>query len=171
MALRKAWVTVVGWLLVVIGLLAIPFPGPGILILLAGLVLLSREYAWAERRAEPVRRKAISGVKQSVSTYPRLLLTAASATAVVLVGVWVYTDPTIPRVGPVGPRLPFGFGGPATGASIIFSGVLAWGLLAYSVKRYRREAVDERRAVRAARAGRGAGSDTGSGSAHSTTRA
>ena len=168
MALRKAWVTLVGWVLVVIGLVAIPFPGPGILILLAGLVLLSREYAWAERRAEPVRRKAISGVKQSVSTYPRLLLTAASATAVVLVGVWVYTDPTIPRVGPLGPKLPFGFGGPATGASIIFSGVLAWGLLIYSVKRYRREAVDERRTARAARLAGGAATDA---DAHSTTRA
>ena len=168
MALRKAWVTLVGWVLVVIGLVAIPFPGPGILILLAGLVLLSREYAWAERRAEPVRRTAISGVKQSVSTYPRLLLTAACATAVVLVGVWVYSDPTIARVGPLGPKLPFGFGGPASGASIIFSGVLAWGLLIYSVKRYRREAVDERRTARAARLAGGAATDA---DAHSTTRA
>ena len=148
MALRKAWVTVGGWILVVVGLIAIPFPGPGVLILLSGLILLSQEYAWAERRVEPVRHKAIDGAKHSVATYPRIVLSALSASAIVAVGVWVCTDPTVPRLGPLGPKLPYGLGGLPTGSSIVISGLLALGLLLYSVKRYRREAVDERRAAR-----------------------
>ena len=70
---KKTWVTIVGWLLVVVGVAAIPLPGPGLLILLSGLVVLSQEYEWAEKRVEPVRKKAIEGAKDSVATYPRIV--------------------------------------------------------------------------------------------------
>ena len=73
--LRKTGITLLGWLLVVVGIVALALPGPGLLLLLAGLVVLSGEYSWAERRVEPVRRKtfdvARSGVAGELQREPR----------------------------------------------------------------------------------------------------
>jgi uncharacterized protein (TIGR02611 family) len=49
---RNGWrivTTVVGFLVILIGLVLIPLPGPGWLIVFAGLAILAREYIWAER--------------------------------------------------------------------------------------------------------------------------
>lgn len=40
---------VVGGLVVVAGIIAIPYPGPGWLIVFAGLAILASEFAWAKR--------------------------------------------------------------------------------------------------------------------------
>jgi uncharacterized protein (TIGR02611 family) len=46
-----------GFLLLIVGLLAIPLPGPGWLIVAAALVVLSRDFVWAERTLDLVRRR------------------------------------------------------------------------------------------------------------------
>lgn len=135
MPLRKAAVTILGWLLVLAGVAALILPGPGLLLVLLGLVVLSQEYTWAERRVEPVKEKAFDVARQGVSSYPRIMMSALGACAVVAAGVVWFIDPTIPTVGPLGPDLPFG--GSATGSTIIASGVIAAALLVYSIKRFR----------------------------------
>jgi len=147
MRLRKTGVTVLGWILVLLGLAALVLPGPGLLLLLAGLIVLSQEYDWAERRVEPLKEKAFDVARQGVSTYPRIVLSALSACALIAAGVLWGIDPPIPTAGPVGPNLPFG--GWTTGSSIILSGLIALGLLAYSIKRFRPEAKAARRRSRA----------------------
>jgi len=155
MAFRKAGVLVAGWLLVVVGVIAMPLPGPGLLILLSGLIVLSQEYEWAERRVEPVKKKAFDVAKASVSSYPKILVSALGACSIIAFGVFLVLDPEIPRIGTipavgpigpieVGPEVPLG--GWTTGSSIIFSGLIALGLLVYSFKRWRHEAVEERKA-------------------------
>jgi uncharacterized protein (TIGR02611 family) len=136
-ALRKAAVTVLGWLLLLVGLAALALPGPGLLLLLSGLVVLSREYAWAERHTERVRRKATEAARAGVATYPRIALSVGSAALVILAGVLWWSDPEIPQVGVLGPRLPFG--GWATGSGIVASGCVALGLVIHSLVNYRRE--------------------------------
>ncbi|MGI8578544.1 MAG: PGPGW domain-containing protein [Nocardioidaceae bacterium] len=133
--------TVLGWVLVVLGIGALILPGPGLLLLLAGLVVLSQEYAWAEQRVEPVKRKAFGVAKAGVSTYPRIVMSALGAIALMAVGVIWGLDPPVPSVGALGPHLPFG--GWATGISIIASGLVAFGLLVYSIQRFRGEALAE----------------------------
>ncbi len=145
MPIRKAAVTILGWTLVLAGVAALVLPGPGLLLLLLGLVVLSQEYRWAERRVEPVKRKAFDVARQGVSSYPRILMSALGACALTAIGVVWGLDPMIPTIGPVGPHLPFG--GWATGSTIIVSGIVAAVLVAYSVKRFRptagsRESVD-----------------------------
>lgn len=135
MALRKTWVTIVGWVLVVVGVGALVLPGPGLLLLLAGLVVLSQEYEWAERRVEPVKQKAFGVARGGVSTYPRIAISTLSASGLIAAGVVWCLNPTIPRWWVFGPRLPFG--GWPTGTSIILSGLVAMGLLVYSVRRFR----------------------------------
>jgi uncharacterized protein (TIGR02611 family) len=144
--MRKTGVTILGWVLLIVGLAAIPLPGPGVLITVAGLVVLSQEYEWAERRVEPVKKRAIEGAKSGVSSYPRIALSAVSACVVIGVGLWWSSDPDIPEIGPIGPDLPLG--GWATGSGIVLSGLVALALLVYSIKRWHRDARRARKAGR-----------------------
>ncbi len=144
MVLRKTGITVLGWVLVILGVAALVLPGPGLLLLLSGLVVLSQEYDWAERRVEPVKQKAFDVARQGVSSYPRIIMSTLAACAVIAAGVFWGIDPPIPTAGPLGPNLPFG--GWATGSSIILSGLIAMVLVVYSVKRFRPEVLAERAA-------------------------
>lgn len=133
--LRKTWVTVVGWTLTLIGFAALVLPGPGLLLLLSGLVVLSQEYSWAERRVEPLKKRAFDAAAAGVETWPRIVLSALGALSVVALGVVWWVDPAIPQVGVLGPQLPFA--GWPTGSSLILSGVVGLALLVYSVRRFR----------------------------------
>jgi hypothetical protein len=134
---RKTLLTLLGWVLVLAGIAALVLPGPGLLLLLAGLVVLSQEYDWAARRVEPVKEKAFDVARSGVSTFPRIAMSAVGALALVGIGVVWMLDPEIPEVGPVGPDLPLG--GWPTGSSIALSGLVAAGLLVYSIRRFRGE--------------------------------
>lgn len=136
--LRKTWVTLLGWVLTLVGVAALVLPGPGLLLMVAGLVVLSQEYPWAERRVEPLKCKAFEVAATGVETWPRILLSGLSASGLVVAGVVWCLEPTIPQVWILGPELPFS-GWPA-GSSLILSGLVAFGLLVYSVRRFRRPA-------------------------------
>ncbi|MGH3507299.1 MAG: PGPGW domain-containing protein [Nocardioidaceae bacterium] len=154
--MRRTWkaftrilLEILGWLLVVLGIAALFLPGPGLLMLLAGLVVLSQQYEWAERRVDPLAAKAFEVAKQGVSTWPRIIMSGVGALCVIAAGVVWWIAPTIPEFWIVGPEWPLG--GWATGSSIVISGFIALGLLIYSVIRWRHEAKAERRAAKAER--------------------
>lgn len=132
---RTVGAQVVGWLLVIAGIAALVLPGPGLLMLFLGVLLLSAHYSWAERRVDAVKRRAFEAAEQGVRTWPRIIMSALSAGALIAVGVWIGSDPQIPRVGPIGPRLPFA--GWGTGGTVVASGVVALALLVYSARRFR----------------------------------
>jgi uncharacterized protein (TIGR02611 family) len=133
--LRRSGVIVLGWLLVLAGVAAIVLPGPGLLLLLSGLVVLSQEYEWAERRVEPVKQKAFDVASAGVETVPRIVMSGLGALGLITVGVIWAIDPAIPTVWKLGPQLPFG--GWAVASSLMLSGLIALGLLVYSVRRFR----------------------------------
>lgn len=54
--LKRAVVGVFGVLVATIGIILIPLPGPGLLIVLAGLLILSIEFEWARRQRDKVKR-------------------------------------------------------------------------------------------------------------------
>jgi uncharacterized protein (TIGR02611 family) len=59
---RKILVSLAGFPIIVIGIILIPLPGPGILVVLLGLIILSLEYEWAKRHRDRLnewRKKAI----------------------------------------------------------------------------------------------------------------
>ncbi len=133
---RKVWVTALGWVLVIAGVAALVLPGPGLLMLLAGIVVLSQEYDWAERRVEPIKRRAFDAAEAGVSSVPRIIIGVLSACAVIGAGVLWWINPAIvPQWWILGPRLPFG--GWTVGLSVIVSGCIALGLLVYSIRRFR----------------------------------
>jgi uncharacterized protein (TIGR02611 family) len=47
--IKKTFVTVVGTIVLIAGIIMIPYPGPGWLTVFAGLGILSTEYVWAKR--------------------------------------------------------------------------------------------------------------------------
>jgi uncharacterized protein (TIGR02611 family) len=122
---RRILVTVAGLVLCVAGLGLLILPGPGLLLLLGGLVLLANEYPWARRMTAPVRRQATRSAAQSVASPLRISATALCGLALAAAGVaWILV-----------PSLPFG--GVATGSSLIVSSIVLLALLIYSYRRFR----------------------------------
>lgn len=132
---RKVGILIAGWVLVIAGVIALVIPGPGLLLLLGGLVLLSTEYAWAKARVEPVQKRAVRTAAESVQSMPRIVASIASALGLIAVGVLWGLDPRIPEFGPFDPQLPFG--GWATGITLIVSGLVALALVIVSIRRFR----------------------------------
>lgn len=55
---KRIGVTLLGFLLLLAGLVMMVTPGPGIAGIIAGLAVLASEYAWAERMLDNVKLKA-----------------------------------------------------------------------------------------------------------------
>lgn len=128
--------TMLGWLLVVAGVAALALPGPGLLALFAGLVLLSQQYEWARRRVEPVKRAAFRAAAESVQSVPRILMTLLGAILIIGAGVVWGIRPPAPGWWPLRESW-WLLGGWGTGATMIFSGLAAIALLIYSWRRFR----------------------------------
>ncbi|WP_310962178.1 PGPGW domain-containing protein [Nocardioides terrisoli] len=130
-ATRRLLLEVLGWTLVLLGMAALVLPGPGLLLLFVGLLVLSEQYAWAERRMHPVRERALRAAREGVATWPRVLLSTAAALTLVGVGVLWGISPAAPDWWPVHERY-WLIGGWGTGGTLIVSGALALGLLGWS---------------------------------------
>lgn len=78
----------VGFLVVIIGIIALPLPGPGWLIIAAGLTILSKDIAWAERLLRYIRRR-VPGIPEDGRIPPASLATMAVITlAAVSASLW-----------------------------------------------------------------------------------
>lgn len=111
----KSWfeglgVEILGWALIPLGLVLMPLPGPGMLIVVAGVGLLSRRHVWAQNILIPLRRKAIEAAKYGVATWPRIFLSFLGGVWLVALGFVWWVDPTIPEFDlfdvSIGPNLP-----------------------------------------------------------------
>ena len=134
-AARRIVLEVVGWTLVVAGIAALILPGPGLLMIAGGLVVLSQQYEWAERRVEPIKREALKGAARSVETWPRIIATSTMIVIIAAAGVLWYAGPEAPEWWPLseGWWLP---GGKATGISQFASALIALVLLGWSYRRF-----------------------------------
>ncbi|WP_240641584.1 PGPGW domain-containing protein [Nocardioides ferulae] len=140
---------IVGWLLVAVGIAALVLPGPGMLILALGLWVHSLSYKWAEDLLEPVKRNGMRAAAEGVETWPRIAMSTTSALVMIAVGVYWGISPAAPGWWPVDEKW-WLMGGWGTAGFIIGSGVIAIGLIGFSMKHFRyggedvEEYVDER---------------------------
>lgn len=133
---RRIALETLGWLLIVAGIAALVLPGPGLLMLAAGLVILSQEYEWAERRLDPIKVRALRGAAEGVETRLRIAMSGALALGLIACGVVWVIGPASPSWWPLSETwwLP---GGIATGVTQVASGLIALGLIIYSYRRFR----------------------------------
>ncbi|WP_306356663.1 MULTISPECIES: TIGR02611 family protein [unclassified Nocardia] len=83
-------VGVLGVVVLAVGILAIPYPGPGWLIVFAGLGILATEFAWAHRALLWTRRRYQWAMGWYAARGPLLRGLAAIATvALVLATLWL----------------------------------------------------------------------------------
>ena len=136
-AVRRVFLEVLGWALVIGGVAALVLPGPGLLALFAGLVLLSQQYAWAERRVETVKERAVRAAADGVQTWPRILLSALGVIWLIGAGIVWGIRPPAPGWWPVAERW-WLMGGWAAGVTLIASGIIAGGMIGYAFRVYRK---------------------------------
>ena len=58
--IKRIMVTIAGVLVVLIGIVLIPLPGPGWAIVFGGLAILATEYVWAQRLHSYAKRTAVN---------------------------------------------------------------------------------------------------------------
>ena len=134
-ALRRLLLETIGWMLVVAGIAALVLPGPGLLMIFAGLALLSQQYEWAERRLEPVRLRALRGAAESVETWPRIAMSTLAALVIGGFGVLWTVQPPAPRWWPLKASW-WLLGGRWTGVTLLLSALIALALIVYSYRRF-----------------------------------
>ena len=130
--LRRIAVTVVGTVILVVGVVLLVAPGPGLLVIVLALIVFGVEYEWARRRVAAVRARARSAADKAAASR----VATASAVlfgigAIGLGGVLIFTD-----------VLPLS--GLGVGASVALGGLTVLATTAYSVRELRRaEKADE----------------------------
>lgn len=119
-----AFVTI-GGILVLVGLALLVLPGPGLLVVFAGLAILATVFPALDRHVDLVRRQALKAAEDSVSSWWRLTGAVVMGLALIAAGIALGVVPDLP------------FSGWHTGSSVILSGLIVLGLLVYSLRRVR----------------------------------
>lgn len=131
----KVLLTVVGWLLTLAGVAALVLPGPGLMLLFAGVAVLAQVYPWAERWLDPIELRALRSAAAGVETTSRVVMSTLGAVGLGAVGgLWI-VQPAAPSWWPIADKW-WLFGGPWTGWTLVFSAVVALALLVYSYRRF-----------------------------------
>ncbi len=119
----RALYLVVGGLLLLAGIALLVLPGPGLLLVLGCLLVLGHGFPAAQRYVDPVRRRAMAAADQSVASPIRVAFSVLTGLALIAAGVVWGLVPGLPLAGW------------ATGSSLILSGLVLLGLLAFSYRR------------------------------------
>ena len=67
----RASVSAVGFALLALGLVMLVTPGPGLVVIIAGLAVLATQYAWAERALGAARARAAAARDAALRRAPR----------------------------------------------------------------------------------------------------
>ncbi len=120
---KKIAFGLVGGLLLIAGVALLVLPGPGLLLVLAGLLVLANAFPAAQRFVAPVRKRAMAAAEESVSSPLRILFSVGTGLVLIGAGVVWWLNPDLP------------LGGWPTGVSLILSGIILLVLLVVSYRR------------------------------------
>lgn len=122
-SVKQIIAAVAGGLLVIVGVVLLVLPGPGLLLVLAGLVVLASQFPALERFVEPVRRQAMKAAEESVASPLRIAGSVLAGLALIAAGIVWGTVRSLP------------FSSWSTGTSLILSGLIIFALLIWSYRR------------------------------------
>ncbi|WP_261575646.1 PGPGW domain-containing protein [Frankia gtarii] len=110
--LRRIALTVLGIVVLGVGIAMLVLPGPGFLVVALGFFILSLEYEWARSRFERTRRKAADLADQAAANRFSSVFTILFGLGMIGAGIaWIVVD-TLPA------------SSPWSGGSLIFSGLV-----------------------------------------------
>jgi hypothetical protein len=111
-----------GGLLLVVGVAMLVLPGPGLLLVLAGLLVLANGFPKVQKFVAPVERRAMQAAEESVSSPLRMVFSIGTGVVLIAAGVVWWVVPGLP------------LGGWPMGASLILSGLILLGVLVISYR-------------------------------------
>jgi Putative transmembrane protein (PGPGW) len=120
---KRALALVAGGVVLIVGIVLLVLPGPGLLLILAGLLILSNQFPAVEKYVDPVEKRALKAAEESVSSPLRIAGSVLAGAALIAAGVVWWTFPQLP------------LGGWPTGSSLILSGLILLALLGFSYRR------------------------------------
>ena len=131
---KRVTMSIVGGVILLIGVALLVLPGPGLLLVLAGLIILATEFPALERHVDPVRDRAMKAAEDSVSSPLRIAGSVLAGLGLIAAGVvWgVRLFPWLP------------FAGWSTGSSLIVSGFVLFALLAWSYRKVQARRASQR---------------------------
>ena len=124
--LRRIAITVVGTVILAVGLVLLVAPGPGLLVIALALAVFAVEYQWARRHLVTVQERARSAALKAAAS--RMATASAVLFGIAAIGlgmVLVFTD-----------LLPLS--GVGTGVGVAIGGLTVLLTMAYSVRELRR---------------------------------
>jgi uncharacterized protein (TIGR02611 family) len=90
LALYRTGVALLGGLVLALGIVLIPYPGPGWLVVFAGLAILAAEFHWARRLLHFLRARYTAWTRWMARRHPLLRLALYTCTGlVVLATLWL----------------------------------------------------------------------------------
>ncbi len=114
-----------GGLVLIVGIVLLVLPGPGLLLVLGGLIILANEFPSVEKYVDPVQDRAMKAAEDSVSSPLRIAGSVLAGIVLLAAGVVWGLFPTLP------------LGGWPTGSSLVLSGIVLLALLVFSYRRVR----------------------------------
>ena len=88
---KRIAVTVAGALVLITGVVMMVTPGPGVLLILAGLAILATEWAWAERALDKAKERTGDAFKVATASPLRIALSVVLTLGAIAAGIvlWI----------------------------------------------------------------------------------
>lgn len=122
---RRVAVTVAGGAIVAVGVLLLALPGPGLLVIVAGLAVLATEYAWARRALRAARARAEQASRAATGNPWSTAATLAFGVLLLGGGCYALVQPHPP------------YAGRGVGGGVVVAGLCVLGLTLYELLRDR----------------------------------
>jgi hypothetical protein len=146
---RRIAITVVGTVILAVGVVLLVAPGPGLLVILLALIVFAVEYEWARRHLATVRTRALSAADKAAASRVATASTILFGIGTIGLGAVLIFSDVLP------------LSGVGTGAGVAMGGLTVLATLAYSIR-------EMRRAEKAGQTGSGQG--TGAADDHDQPR-
>ena len=87
---KRIAITVIGFAVLIAGGVMMVTPGPGVIVILAGLAILASEWAWAERALDKAKEGGKVVVEQATASPTRIVLSVLLTLGGIAVAVWFF---------------------------------------------------------------------------------
>jgi hypothetical protein len=124
--LRRIAITVVGTVILAVGVVLLVAPGPGLLVILLALIVFAVEYEWARRHLATVRARALSAADKAAASRVATASTILFGIGAIGLGAVLIFSDVLP------------LSGVGTGAGVALGGLTVLATLAYSIREMRR---------------------------------